>query len=68
MTTTVTVQAHCSKDKEVVIKWEDMIHSTTDPYIKTIKYLQDGESTSEIVYDNISLKIYERTKPVKGSK
>lgn len=53
MTTTVKVEAHCDpKEKEVFVQ------VTGQPY----QTLQDGESCSEVVYGNLEITVYERSK------
>lgn len=50
MTTTVIIQAHCSPDKEVRVV-------RTDPEEVTI--LQDGETLSQVVYDERTIVVAE---------
>lgn len=57
MTTTVTVQAHCASNKEVVISKSD--DGLVEPSITVI---QDGEEHSDVVYDNVAITVKEREK------
>jgi len=53
MTTTVSVTAHCAKNKEVSIKRVDY-----DGNMKEI-FIQDGESYTNIVYDACEITVRE---------
>lgn len=58
MTSVVKVAAHCSDDKEVVVKVFD---SQTNE-VKEEQVLQNGESTEKHIYDNIVVASTERLK------
>lgn len=55
MPTTVTIQAHCSDDKEVVIA----IHSIPRGQFYEKFVLNDGESTERYVYDDRTISVTE---------
>jgi hypothetical protein len=55
MTTTVTVKAHCAKEKEVVI------YKSTTNTGETI-VIQDGESWEGVVYDDGNISVREVVK------
>lgn len=55
MTTTVTIDAHCASDKEVIV----VITGEGDDENFT---LQDGESDSRVVYDDREIHVKEVTK------
>jgi hypothetical protein len=54
MTTIVTVQAHCSDDKEVVIVRHGVPHTDTE-----VTIIQNGETYTNYVYDGYSIEAYE---------
>lgn len=53
MTTTITVEAHCSKDKVVEI----LINTGKGIYYG--RYLKDGESWTGYIYEAMTIKIRE---------
>ena len=55
MTTTVTVQAHCSENTEVVV-----MLSSNDDVDTTV--LQDGQSIERYIYDDRAIVVRERGK------
>lgn len=55
MTTTVTIDAHCNSDTEVTIHLRDVTNEENDKS----SYLQDGQSQSFAVYDNLKLEVKE---------
>jgi hypothetical protein len=59
MTTTITVEAHCADDVEVVfgIRYKD--HCLID--IET-EILQNGQKSQKYVYDERQVVVYERKK------
>lgn len=57
MTSTVKVTAHCTPDKEVVVKRVDDVRGTAD-----LRTLQDKESTEMYVYDDWRVEVGERVK------
>lgn len=58
MTTTVTIEAHLSTTKEVIVKLAD---KETKEVLSSYS-LQDGEAKQEVVYDNIAISITEQLK------
>ena len=56
MTTTVTIAAHLSKEKEVRVKINDN-GNTVEEFA-----LQDGETASRVVYDGREISILEAIK------
>lgn len=58
MTSTVTITAHCSDDKEVVIQKGDIKDKNPSEIIK----LQDGETYEEYVYDDQAVTVHEQVK------
>ena len=61
MTTTVIVQAHCAKDKEVFIKIEQK-HAEGTVHSEENVTIQDGETWSGVVYDSKAVTVGERVK------
>lgn len=57
MTTTVKIDAHCAKEKEVRVQITDGCGLVSD--ILEDFRMQDGESTSRIVFDNRTIVIAE---------
>ncbi|MOA14047.1 hypothetical protein D3C78_1341240 [compost metagenome] len=55
MTTTVTVAAHCSSDKEVKVSIVNRV--TGEVYEEFV--LQDGQSSHRVVYDDREIKVAE---------
>lgn len=58
MTTTVTIDAHVSPDKEVLVT---ILDKDTEAVFEEFT-LQDGESDSRYVYDDREIRISEITK------
>lgn len=59
MTTTVTVEAHCSDDKQVRIRNFDVNNIDMQ---KPDVVLQDGEKNSQVVYDGWHIEVFEEQK------
>lgn len=57
MTSIVKVTAHCTPDKEVVIKIVNDVSLATN-----LRTLQNGESTELSVYDDWRVEVMERVK------
>lgn len=57
MTTTITVEVHCSEDKEVVIRDVTSRDSNRDKIIK------NGDVEQALVYDDKQILIFERPIP-----
>lgn len=57
MTTTVTIQAHCSADKEVAIAVFDIVDD--EPRIIETYEIQDGETKELLAYDNRQISVQE---------
>ena len=55
MTTTVTVEAHCSEDKEVTV----IVGKGT--FVEEVT-LQNGETLYDVVYDGRIITVYEKDK------
>lgn len=55
MTSSVTINAHCSKDKEVVV-------NISTEYDDNDYILQDGEFATYHVHDNKAILVYEQFK------
>jgi LEA14-like dessication related protein len=53
MTTTVTIEAHCSQTVQVQVR----VYESPDNYVETV--LQDGEKQTVYVYDQRSVAVAE---------
>ena len=58
MTTTVTIKAHCTQDKQVRVSIADVSNGN----VKEVFILQDGEQGDRVVYDNLQLSVSEELK------
>lgn len=57
MTTSVTIQAHCSEEKEVVVSMQDGRYGESH-------ILEDGEETTLHAYDDRVISVKERVKEI----
>ncbi|MCO6704901.1 hypothetical protein [Streptomyces sp. CHB9.2] len=60
MTTTVTINAHCSSEKQVQVSIVNRV--TGEVHEEFV--LQDGQSSHRVVFDDREIKIGEVVKPV----
>ena len=58
MTTTVKIEAHCASNKEVQVAVSDLASGNVNEAFT----LQDGESTSRVVYDDLTISVRETVK------
>lgn len=63
MTSVIKIDAHCSDEKEVVVKIFDSVSNE----VKEEVVLQDGQSTQKHVYDNLVVATTERLKSTVGT-
>ena len=64
MTTTVKIDAHCGMDNEIRVK----VYDDRKLQVVQASVLQDGESQSYYVYDNLVINVKEaqKTKEING--